>query len=452
MDKRIWKMLTTFIGVLILLAQFTVPVYSQAEGTTSSLQFSQNWLERVNYYRQVAGLSPVVESQAYNADLAKHVAYMLFNVPTEGLWHGETPGRPGYTPEGNQAAKESNLLFGGRGITPAQAIDAWMGSIQHRYGILRPDLTTTGFGLGCDSQNCGAGLNVIRGIIWNTSLKPEGVFFPGPDQKGVKTGITLTWQFLSDSTAVLESASLENSSGQSVPFGTTSPPNGDYFNMVSVNPDASLAPYTTYTASITVQLGSNQLNRTWSFTTLAFEDVQPDYWSWEWIERLYGAGITGGCGNGNYCPDSSVTRDQMAVFLLRGIHSASYVPPGVGAGTGFVDVPPDYWSASWIKQLAAEGITSGCSSGYYCPDQPVTRAQMAVFLLRSKYGAGYSPPAVGAGTGFGDVPPDHWAAPWIKQLVTEGITLGCGGGNYCPEAPVTRAQMAVFLVRTFSLP
>jgi hypothetical protein len=77
---------------------------------------------------------------------------------------------------------------------------------------------------------------------------------------------------------------------------------------------------------------------------------------------------------------------------------------------------------------------------------------MAVFLLRSKHGASYTPPAVGSGTGFGDVPPDYWAAAWIKQLVTEGITSGCGGGNYCPEAPVTRAQMAVFLVRTFGLP
>jgi hypothetical protein len=59
---------------------------------------------------------------------------------------------------------------------------------------------------------------------------------------------------------------------------------------------------------------------------------------------------------------------------------------------------------------------------------------------------------VGSGTGFGDVPSGYWAADWIKQLVTEGITAGCGGGNYCPEQPVTRAQMAVFLVRTFRLP
>ena len=82
----------------------------------------------------------------------------------------------------------------------------------------------------------------------------------------------------------------------------------------------------------------------------------------------------------------------------------------------------------------------------------VTRAQMALFLLRAKHGATYTPPAVGAGTGFGDVSTGYWAASWIKQLAAEGITVGCGGGNYCPEDSVTRAQMAVFLVKTFNLP
>ena len=185
-----------------------------------------------------------------------------------------------------------------------------------------------------------------------------------------------------------------------------------------------------------------------------FFDVSNTYWAWSFIERLYNAGITGGCSANplNYCPEGVVTRAQMAVFLLRGIHTSSYTPPAIGAGSGFGDVPMDYWSGTWIKQLAAEGITTGCGNGNFCPEHPVTRAQMAVFLLRSKYGASYAPPAVGTGTGFGDVPPDYWSAAWIKQLVTEGITSGCGNGNYCPETPVTRAQMAVFLVRTFSLP
>ena len=74
---------------------------------------------------------------------------------------------------------------------------------------------------------------------------------------------------------------------------------------------------------------------------------------------------------------------------------------------------------------------------------------MAVFLLRAKYGAGYAPPAA---TGvFADVPLGAFAVDWIEQLAIEGITSGCGGGNYCPGDSVTRAQMAVFLVRTFEL-
>jgi len=188
--------------------------------------------------------------------------------------------------------------------------------------------------------------------------------------------------------------------------------------------------------------------------TITFEDVQFDYWAWSYIERLYSAGITSGCSVSPllYCPEGTVTRAQMAVFLERGIHGSSYAPPAVGGSTGFSDVPIDYWAAAWIKQLAAEGITGGCGTEIYCPEEAVTRAQMAVLLLRSEHGSSYTPPAVGSSTGFGDVSTTYWAAAWIKQLAAEGITGGCGNGNYCPEFPVTRAQMAVFLVKAFNLP
>jgi S-layer family protein len=185
-----------------------------------------------------------------------------------------------------------------------------------------------------------------------------------------------------------------------------------------------------------------------------FGDVPPGYWARDFVERLYAAGITGGCALDPlmYCPETTVTRSQMAVFLERGIHGSSYNPPAVGASTGFGDVSTSYWASAWIKQLATEGITGGCGSGIYCPESAVTRAQMAIFLLRSKHGASYAPPDVGGSTGFSDVSTSYWAAAWIKQLVAEGITAGCGTGIYCPEFLVTRAQMAVFLVRTFGWP
>ncbi len=183
-----------------------------------------------------------------------------------------------------------------------------------------------------------------------------------------------------------------------------------------------------------------------------FADVPLDYSVNSYIERLYNAGITGGCllVPLMYCPENTVTRAQMAVFLLRGIHGSSYAPPAVGDSTGFVDVPTNHPVAAWIKQLAAEGITGGCSNGNYCPDATVTRAQMAVFLLRSKYTSAYTPPP--ANGDFIDVPLNHLMAAWIEQLAAEGITGGCGAGVFCPDGNVTRAQMAVFLVRTFNLP
>jgi hypothetical protein len=180
-----------------------------------------------------------------------------------------------------------------------------------------------------------------------------------------------------------------------------------------------------------------------------FNDVDPaTHFAFFFIEALERSGVTGGCGNDNYCPDDSVTRAQMAVFLERGMRGSGYSPPPA-TGTVFADVPVNGFAAAFIEQLFADGITGGCGNGNYCPNDSVTRAQMAVFLLRAKFGSAYVPPPP---TGvFNDVPVGAFADRWIEQLAAEGITGGCGNGNYCPNDPVTRAQMAVFLVRTFGL-
>jgi hypothetical protein len=179
-----------------------------------------------------------------------------------------------------------------------------------------------------------------------------------------------------------------------------------------------------------------------------FHDVPFDYWAYSYIETLAANGVTNGCGPSIYCPEDSVTRAQMALFLERSMRGGDFQPdPAVG--NIFLDVQADYWAGGWIELLYSDGITTGCGVAIYCPEEAVTREQMAVFLLRAKNGPDYVPPTP---TGiFVDVPLTHWAAGWIEQLYAEGITLGCGPDIYCPSDAVTRAQMAVFLVRTFEL-
>jgi hypothetical protein len=101
-----------------------------------------------------------------------------------------------------------------------------------------------------------------------------------------------------------------------------------------------------------------------------------------WIEALRADGITNGCGGGNYCPEASITRGEMAVFLLRAKHGGSYIPPAP-TGTFWLDVPVTHWAAAWAEQLGREGITAGCGGGRFCPDQAVSRAEMAVLVQRT---------------------------------------------------------------------
>jgi uncharacterized protein (DUF1800 family) len=138
-------------------------------------------------------------------------------------------------------------------------------------------------------------------------------------------------------------------------------------------------------------------------------------------------------------------------------------PGGGGSSTipfgwfaDFNDVPGSNPFHASVERILRDGITSGCLNGNYCPNDPVTRAQMAVFLLRAEHGGAYVPPPA-SGTVFFDVGATDFAADWIEQLYAEGITGGCaapspGTGNlplYCPNSAVERGQMAVFLLKVY---
>lgn len=180
---------------------------------------------------------------------------------------------------------------------------------------------------------------------------------------------------------------------------------------------------------------------------VTFNDVPVNNPFYEEIEKLSARGVTLGCGNGNFCPNDNVPREQMAAFILRA--RGEFDPP-TPASQRFNDVPPENVFYNFIDRLADLGITVGCQASppLFCPSDPVKRDQMAAFIIR---GIGEFNPPTPATQRFTDVPPSNPFYNFIDRMAVLGITQGCGGGNYCPTLPVTRAQMAAFLVRAFNL-
>jgi hypothetical protein len=114
-----------------------------------------------------------------------------------------------------------------------------------------------------------------------------------------------------------------------------------------------------------------------------FDDVAPGDFAADWIEELESLGITAGCTPTSYCPNASVTREQMAAFLLKTLYGSAHVPPA--ASSVFSDVGGSDPFEPWIMELYNLGVTGGCATGplRYCPGNPNSRGEMAVFLVKT---------------------------------------------------------------------
>lgn len=166
-----------------------------------------------------------------------------------------------------------------------------------------------------------------------------------------------------------------------------------------------------------------------------YHDVDPNHPHYEAIERVSEAGVAQGDGEGYFHPDRDVTRAQTATLVATAAHmETSDDPP-------FDDVPPDHPHAHGIAAAAEWEIVSGYEDGTYRPERAINRGQMATLLADAyRLEAEHGPP-------FDDVDREHPHAEGIAALAEHDVAKGFDDNTYRPDEPVTRAQMAAFLVR-----
>ena len=166
------------------------------------------------------------------------------------------------------------------------------------------------------------------------------------------------------------------------------------------------------------------------------------------VDALAERGVLEGtaCGDSLFCPSEPIDRATMAVWLARVLDGGE---PEAAASSVFADVDSGSPAAAFIERIAQLEVTSGCGTDplRYCPDQPVTRGQMATFLAKA-----FDFEAGATAAGFGDVSSSIHESS-IDALAAAGVTVGCATDplRYCPDQPVTRGQMATFLASAHNL-
>ena len=167
---------------------------------------------------------------------------------------------------------------------------------------------------------------------------------------------------------------------------------------------------------------------------MRFLDLPDDYWAYAFVADLFCRGVVSGYDDGTFRPAYGSTRGQFAKMLVLGMGWTPYNP----LYPDFTDVPADSTFYGYIEAAYEHGAVSGYEDGTFRPNNPVTRAQVAKMLV---IGAGWtvlSPPT----PTFTDVPFTYWAFAYVETAFAHGIVVGLPDGQFHPDQPVTRAQLA----------
>ncbi|MBR6916494.1 MAG: S-layer homology domain-containing protein, partial [Clostridia bacterium] len=133
-----------------------------------------------------------------------------------------------------------------------------------------------------------------------------------------------------------------------------------------------------------------------------------------------------------------------AVILSAAVIAVSATPT---VGIPFEDVPESEWYYSEIAGAYGKGFVTGRSANVFAPEENITRAEIATLLSRVD-GAEIDPKAT---VSYPDVRAGEWYVPYLAWATTKGILKGYPDGTAKPNAPVTRAEMAVMLARYASM-
>ena len=171
----------------------------------------------------------------------------------------------------------------------------------------------------------------------------------------------------------------------------------------------------------------------------SFLDVPPSYGFYNEIGKISAAAITIGCGNGLYCPDQTVTRGQMAAFLIRALYGETFT---YTVTLYFSDVPADHVFFKYVQKMKDTGLTQ--ASGTYSVDRIITRGETAAFLIRALYGETFT---YMAAPYFSDVPASHVFFKYVQKMKDTGLTRT--NATYSVDRNISRGEMAAFLTRAF---
>ena len=476
---------------------FTGNVDTCTAGTTSQA-YRDSVLQRVNWYRRMAGMGTVTE----NATFSSHNQQSAVMMAAEGsLSHGPGESWACYTADGATAAGKSNLALGLAGV---DAIDAYMQDfgagntkVGHRRTILYPQVQEMGTGDVPHGSSSWASntLYVFDANLWNdrpnvreardfVAWPPSG-YVPAETVWGRWSFSLARADFSSAAVTVtgpngpmqVEILERVQSSGLIAPEAAivfavggdtnssvfATPTNGDECYAVTISGvkmnDAVVAPFDyspclldpTQTAEpigIAPASGgevcpgftySSWATPCWavgSSQNLPFSDVTAT-WQLAPVGWMVANGITTGMSPTQFDPDGLVTRAQAATFIWR---MAGKPAPPANAPT-FSDVPAGAWFEDAVRWMAASGITTGVGANEFGPERVATRAQLVTFLWRL-----LDSPDAGSATQFGDLTADWQYGP-VAWAASVGVTTGTSATTFDPDSTVTRGQTTAMLAR-----